>query len=255
MSRRESNLYLVSKMKKTFIAGIATGLFLLGTAGIACATPIDLNNWSQQGSPSAGVWKVAADGSSVLQTKNGGPSYFVSNDSYLDTTFNGIFSVDRVSDDDFIGFVFGWNGIADYYLFDWKQKRQTITKGTAEEGFTLSKISGSDVNFWNHTGDDIEVLDSNYSSTSGWEDLTNYAMELTYTSDFFSITIDGNEVFHEKGSFESGQFGFYNYSQRDVSFNNFTRAPSAVPEPGTLILFGTGLIGLASIKLRSEKKR
>ena len=57
----------------------------------AMAAPIDLNSWSQQGVAGNGNWAVSADGSSVFQSINGNPTYFVSDDEYLNTRFDGSF--------------------------------------------------------------------------------------------------------------------------------------------------------------------
>ncbi len=96
--------------------------------------PIDLRNWKQQGQKSNGRWRVNSKGDSVIQELNGSPTFFVSPDDYIDTTIRGKIRVNDLSDDDMIGFVFGYQSpIADkkhdeadydFLLFDWKNHDQ-----------------------------------------------------------------------------------------------------------------------------------
>lgn len=228
-------------MKKQIFASLITGIMIAPSAQSAA---IDLTAWTQAGAASSGNWSVAPDGNSVTQTINGQPTYLISDQVYLNNDFDGSFKVQTTSDDDFIGFVFGWTGINDYYLFDWKQGTQAYT-GTAQEGFTLSHVTGSDVNFWDHSGTDIAVLDTQYGSTEGWADNTLYDFKLTYTENSFAIGIDGNEIFSQTGSYGAGNFGFYNYSQGNVFYQGFEETQvSPVPEPPAYLLMMLGVLGL-----------
>ncbi|XQW86262.1 PEP-CTERM sorting domain-containing protein [Thalassotalea piscium] len=247
---------------------LAAGLLLSVSclANVANAGLIDLNTWSQKGSGSNGNWIVAADGSSVLQTINGEPTFFVSNDSFINKEFTGSFGVETTSDDDYIGFVFGFNGLDDFYLFDWKQADQNLSSTTQGfEGFTLSKIStGADVAslnpLWGHTGNGIDVVATNYGSTLGWEDNVNYDFTLGYTNSSITISINGgsfvNEnIFNITGlSNNAGSFGFYNASQQSVRYTGFEEDvlvdPKDVPEPTTLAILALGLIGLSSRRFK-----
>jgi len=235
-------------MRKNFL--VLAGLFLIVMCSVASASTVDLTTWSQKGSSSAGTWAVSPDGSSVYQSINGEPTYFVSDTNYINTKFEGSFGQVGSGgnwDDDYIGFVFGWNDTNDYYLFDWKQRDQCWSGMQAYEGFTLSKISGTNVKLWDHTGDDIQILASSFSTTSGWVDNTTYDFTLDYTTTGLSISIDENQIFAIAGTFATGKFGFYNYSQSDVKYQGFEEkyVPPTVPEPATFILLGSGLAGLA----------
>lgn len=149
----------------------------------------------------------------------------------------------------------------DFILFDWKQSVQS----GAPEGFRLSHIVGthkgtsSDVSheLWDHIGDediDINPLATNTGVGLGWQNPVSsvpvvYDFTLSYTAD--NITIDmaggqfgsGQNIFDVDfdslapeiqaaigDAFQSGQFGFYNYSQQDVRYNGFTRTDNPPDE-------------------------
>lgn len=229
-------------MLKSAIAGL-----ILSTSTFANASLIDLNAWS---GTSGGNWVVDGSGTSVLQTINGQPTYFLSDNNYINKKFDGTFGVETTGDDDFIGFVFGYNSNNDFLLFDWKQGNQA----GAESGFTLSKISGSDVDYWNHTDSDITVLASDYAGNNGWADNTVYDFSLDFTTTGIKIDINGTNIFDVSGSFNSGKFGFYNYSQSQVRYTGFEEeiSPSAIPEPSTFAIFALGMIGLVSRRFKKQ---
>jgi hypothetical protein len=231
-----------TKILKSAVAGL-----ILSTSSFANASLLDLNAWA---GTSGGSWVVDNSGTSVLQTINGQPTFFLSDTNYINTKFDGTFGVETSSDDDYIGFAFGYNNSNDFLLFDWKQGNQ----GVAQSGFTLSKITGSDAEFWGHTGADLTVLASNYTGNNGWADNTVYNFSLDFTSTNINISINGANIFDVSGSFNSGKFGFYNYSQSQVRYTGFAEevSPSVVPEPSTLAIFAFGMIGLASRRFKKK---
>ena len=234
-----------TKMLKTAVAGL-----VLSVSSFANADLIDLNTWTPT---SGGTWTVDGSGTSVLQTINGDPTYFLSNTDYINTQFEGTFGVETSGDDDFIGFAFGYNNSNDFLLFDWKQGNQTWSGDYAPSGFTLSKISGSSVNHWDHSGTDITVLASDYSGNNGWADNTVYEFSLDFTTTGIKIGIDGTNIFDVSGVFNSGKFGFYNYSQSLVRYTGFTEEVSqSVPEPSTLAIFALGIMGLAARRFKKQ---
>ena len=238
-------------------------LLLPMTAALAAPVPMDLTTWEQRGPSSNGNWNVAPDGSSVLQTINGDPTFFVSPDNLINKTLRGKITVETSGDDDFIGFVLGFNGPAatgndmNFVLFDWKQSDQNFGY-TAKEGFALSRVNGTITDylpgFWGHTNSaEFNVLGTNFSPTNGWEDNTTYDFEILYQTGRVKVDIaggafgTGTTVLDVNGSFPDGRFGFYNYSQSQVRYTGLTQQatppPSGVPEPTTFALIGLGLLG------------
>ena len=205
--------------------------------------PLDLNRWTKEGVAGNGNWNVEPDGLSVIQTINGNPTFFVSPDSFIDTTIRGTFKVETGGDDDFIGFVFGYksplneNGDDvyehEFLLLDWKQGNQS----GALEGFALSRVKGRITDFvpgfWTHSSSpEFEVLATDFGNDKGWFDNTEHNFELVYNSDRIRVIIDGRLIFDVEGSFEAGRFGFYNYSQAQVRYRSFTSTNFFTPPDG-----------------------
>jgi hypothetical protein len=203
--------------------------------------PIFMDGWQQQGDPAHGNWEVSADGRSVVQTRNGDPSFFVSTQRYQGVSIRGSFQSSD-SDDDIMGFVFGYrapieeegHGADEYdtFLLSWKQSTQSHGGYTAQEGLTLAHVDGTVADiappFWGHEPSDVyNVLATEYGPDTGWQRHTEHQFVLRYTSERIEVEIDGRKIFDISQSdagvaFEPGRFGFYNYSQASVTYGDFS---------------------------------
>lgn len=245
------------------------------TLTAAAEIPVDLSSWEKRGPAGNGNWIVSEDGNSVLQSINGNPTFFVSPTDQLNITIRGTLKVETTRDDDFIGFVLGFNGPAatgndmDFILFDWKGSAQVLDGDMVQEGFALSRVQGTitDINpgFWKHTDSTgFTVLDTRYGSDEGWLSNTEYSFEVLYQANRIKIDIaggqfgtTGQEIFDVSGIFSNGRFGFYNLSQESVRYGNLTQEDTPprndVPIPAPLALLGIGMLVIGFRHRRSQE--
>jgi RHS repeat-associated protein len=204
----------------------------------APASTIDLRAWSAEGVLANAGWTTAADGSSVTQTANAGPSFFVSPDEHQSVTLRARVRVDSSDpDDDFVGFVLGYRAplsaqghdpsTAEFVLLDWKKAAGTLGSHAAPEGFTLARVQGavSDVGatYWAHdAAPTMQVLATQHAAGSGWAHDRDYALEIAYRASHVQLKVDGAVVLDTPGAFAQGRVGFYTYSQAAVRFSEVT---------------------------------
>jgi gliding motility-associated-like protein len=247
MYRLTTSANFILKVSARYIAIFTLALSALGFVGVPhkaqaqCGTDIDLNDWVEEGDTSHGNWIVTgASGDSVIQTNNGNPSFYVSQDTFINVVIKGKFYVSSATtDDDYIGFVFGYQNptfpvLSDcnFYLFDWKKSAQTNSGKVGQEGFALGKVNatynwGNNASylstFWARVDPGkYTSLDTDYGAGKGWSKGTVYDFSLTYTTTSIIIVVGSDTVFNENGCFPPGRFGFYNYSQDSTVYYDFS---------------------------------
>ncbi len=201
--------------------------------------PVDYSGWVAEGQ---GTWVPDTDGLSVVQLTNGDPTFYVSPDDYLGVQFTGSLTVETTGDDDIIGFVLGYQtpltasgddpDDLNAVIISWKAVAQNYVGGVAQEGLTLSRSSGLQTDLrgtlWHHPESPIyKVLATSYGSDKGWMVKTTYKFVLTYTASLVEVSIDGAPLFSVTSAqagapFEAGRFGFYNFSQSNVRYADFS---------------------------------
>lgn len=195
-------------------------------------------------------WIVASDGLSVRQSVNSQPSVFYSPLPAIETTLQGVLRVGTWGewDDDYVGFVLGFepgdttDPEADFLLVDWKQENQV----TARRGLVVSRVRGAvtGAELWDHAYDDpvngtqrVEVLARAATlGDTGWREFRDYAFRFEYTESRLRIWVDEVLQFDLAGSFPAGRFGFYNYSQEDVTYRGFVSGLTHQLEGETFLL-------------------
>lgn len=204
-----------------------------GVSSAAGAQQFDLSKWQSiilnyaDTTSSTPNWSIDTTKTSVTQTTNCKPAILLSDIDTVNKTVNGSLSVGPSSDNDYIGFVFGYKDSTHFYLFDWKKEEQ----GTAKRGMSIKVVnaSGSAItdSLWNNTTDSstIKVL---YHNSISYNYSTLYNFTISFTDrGMFNITIKmGDEILDKitinDNTYTSGKFGFYNYSQPMVTYKGFT---------------------------------
>lgn len=227
-------------------------------------TPLTLN---YAGGQPAGNWVLSAGNTAVTQTVNADPSFYLNNANQTAYSIDGSWQVlEAGGDDDYMGFVFGYQNSSNFYLFDWKQGTQGYVGTTAAEGMTIKKFQGAtgdglvDLSlqeFWENqvNNGDMDVLATNHSSTAGWADSTlyNFHLDFNVVPGQFSIVVKqgATELWNQTvldSAFVDGQFGFYNNSQQSVKYEGFEQTGgqpgggTSVPDGGsTALMMAVGL--------------
>jgi hypothetical protein len=236
--------------------GAAFAALLSVTAGAGLAAPVDLSSWIAEG---PGSWSLEPGNNGVVQGINGNPTVFHSNTNSQGLELSGTIEVQTGFDDDFVGFVLGYNAgdlsnaSADYLLIDWKQGTQGSFGCTAEAGLSISRVTGTLGNnsgAWCHesVNNVTELARATNLGSTGWADRTEYTFDLVFTATNVQVFVDDVLELDVSGTFSDGSFGFYNYSQQSVRYAGITEevvpdpAPVPLPAGGLLLLSGLGAV-------------
>ena len=201
--------------------------------------PFDLNTWTVEQyefrQALQADWGPLPDGTVVVQRNDSDASLYRDGTNLAGRVVEGTWRVGPGgnSDNDFVGFVFGYQARGKYYLFDWKREfqRQTFF-GIAEMGMSLKVVdcegdpTANDL--WQTAMQDcVTTLEHN---DLAWDVNTDYRFRLDFTPGEFTVEVRQGDALLQSwtiadSTYASGEFGFYNFSQEDVSYTGFATCP------------------------------
>jgi len=180
------------------------------------------------------LWAYTNDDTQACETANGDPAALVCDIVLDDASFTSRFEVQSNDDDDQLGFVWGYQDAAHFYVFTWRRNDQTWNNCNdtfAPEGMVVKRIdAGSplvcdDMLGVADTSNSTTLLDPDDLSDQGWSYNEEYVFELSHTPQDFTLSVrraDDDSVVAEAtvvdDTYPTGRFGPYTFSQEGSCF-------------------------------------
>ncbi|XP_061762351.1 thrombospondin-4a [Nerophis ophidion] len=197
-------------------------------------------------------WVVLNQGMEIVQTMNSDPGLAVGYTAFSGVDFEGTFHVNTVTDDDYAGFIFGYQDSSSFYVVMWKQTEQTYWqaapfRAVAEPGIQMKAVKSKTGpgeylrnSLW-HTGDTPEQVRLLWKDPRnvGWKDKVSYRWFLQHRPQVGYIRarfFEGSDMVADTGviidtSMRGGRLGVFCFSQENIIWSNLKyRCNDTIPD-------------------------
>ncbi|KAF3850907.1 hypothetical protein F7725_012679 [Dissostichus mawsoni] len=174
-------------------------------------------------------WVVLNQGMEIVQTMNSDPGLAVGYKAFSGVDFEGTFHVNTVTDDDYAGFIFGYQDSSSFYVVMWKQTEQTYWqaapfRAVADPGIQLKVVKSKTGpgeylrnSLW-HTGDTPDQVRLLWKDPRnvGWKDKVSYRWARFFEGP--KLVADTEGIIDT--SMRGGRLGVFCFSQENIIWSN-----------------------------------
>lgn len=186
-------------------------------------------------------WRITNEGAEIVQTLNSDPGLAVGYENFNGVDFEGTLFVTTQIDDDYIGFIFGYQNNKRFYVVMWKKNTQTYWQTTpfravAEPGIQLKLVNSKTGPgkilrnaLWNtvSTPDQVTLLWKDPRNV-GWREKTAYRWRLIHRPKIglirlkiyenYKLVADSGNVYDF--TLKGGRLGVFCFSQEMIIWSN-----------------------------------